>query len=105
MRWDGQHWKVASSPNVGNGSNDLAAIGGSSAANLYAVGLTITGSDSAVLILHWNGKHWGVVKGQNPGTAGNNLNAVYTPSPTSAWAVGSFSDGSHNRTLIEHCGK
>ena len=94
---------MTSSPDVGTGSNDLAAIGGTSPANAYAVGLTIDGTSSKTLIVHWGGKHWRVVPSRSPGTTGNNLDAIYALTPTSIWAAGTYNDGGFNRTLIEHC--
>ncbi len=105
LHWNGRQWARWPSPNAGNGtsSNDLGAIGGTSAANIYSVGQTFTGTSSQALLLHWNGTHWRTVPAKNPGTVGNGLDALYALSPASIWAVGSYNNGGFNRTLIERC--
>jgi hypothetical protein len=102
LHWNGKAWKHAFSPNTGAGSNDLYAIGGTSAANIYAVGTYLTAVGGKVLILHWNGRHWRVMAGRNP-NENNSFSAVFALSPGSIWAVGSTSTSSTTRTLIEHC--
>jgi hypothetical protein len=102
LHWNGKVWQRAVSPDVGSGSNDLFAIGGTSRANIYAVGDYLTGSGGKVLILHWNGSHWRVMTGRNPG-ADDSLSAVFALSPGNIWAVGSYSNSGTSRTLIEHC--
>ena len=102
LHWNGTRWKHAYSPNAGAGSNDLFAIGGTSAANVYAVGSYLTSTGGNVLILHWNGSHWRVMAGRNP-DQNNSLSAVFALSPASIWAVGSTSNSGTSRTLIEHC--
>jgi hypothetical protein len=102
LHWNGHKWQKAFSPNAGSGSNDVFAVGGTSARDIYAVGSAQTGTGSKVLILHWNGKRWGIVSGRNPGH-GNNFSAVFALSPRSVWAVGTENSGGSNRTLIEHC--
>jgi hypothetical protein len=81
----------------------MTADGGTSAANAYAVGQTISGATSKTLIAHWDGKRWQVAPSPNPGTTGNDLDALYAQSPATVWAAGSYSNGGFNRTLIEEC--
>jgi hypothetical protein len=102
LRWNGKTWKHAYSPNANAASNDLYAIGGTSAANIYAVGSYLTGTGGKVLILHWNGSHWRVMAGANP-NKNNSFSAVFALSPGSIWAVGRTSSSGTDRTLIEHC--
>jgi hypothetical protein len=100
LHWNGKKWLKAFSPN--EGSNDLEAIGATSAANIYAVG-TVYGTSSKGLVLHSNGSVWRTVRSRSLATAGNSLIAVYALSPSSIWAVGTAERGGHAQTLIEHC--
>jgi hypothetical protein len=101
LHWNGKTWKHAYSPNANAGSNDLNALGGTSAANIYAVGSYLTAAGGKVLILHWNGSHWRVMAGRNP-NQDNSFSAVFALSPASISAVGSTSTSSTTRTLVEH---
>jgi hypothetical protein len=100
LHWNGHRWLKAFSPNLG--SDDLDAVGATSAANVYAVG-TEFGTNSRALVLHWNGSHWRTVHAHSLTGAGDGLNAVFALSPASIWAVGFAEPGSHEQTLIEHC--
>lgn len=81
--WNGTAWTVVPSPNVGQGSNSLAAVAVRSADDVWAVGFfdDITGSipTRKTLIEHWNGSAWSVVSSPNAGTGDNWLSAVVTP--------------------------
>jgi hypothetical protein len=100
LHWNGRRWQKTFSPNLG--SDELNAVGATSAANIYAVG-TAFGTSSRALVLHWNGSHWRTVQARSLSTPGNSLNAVFALSPASIWAVGVAEPGSHEQTLIEHC--
>jgi hypothetical protein len=100
LHWNGHRWQKVFSPNLG--SNDLNAIGATSAANIYAVG-TDFGTSSRALVLHWNGSHWRTVQAHGLSMPGDALSAVFALSPASIWAVGVADQGSQERTLIEHC--
>jgi hypothetical protein len=99
LHWNGRRWRKAVSPNVGTSSNDLNAIGATSATNIYAVG----DAGTKALILHWNGRRWATEPGRNPGSDSNALEAVYALSPANIYAVGITDSGGNFRTLIEHC--
>jgi len=105
LRWDGRHWRRSYSPITGpHDSDDVNALGATSAANIYAVGVRYRNMIGTVLIVHWNGSHWQVLQGRNPGNSYNAFTAVFALSARSVWAVGiSDSNGGHSRTLIEHC--
>ena len=87
--WNGNHWNLVSSPNVGTGDNDLYGVSAISANNVWAVGQ----SSGNTLIEHWNGSQWSVVTSPNMGQ----LTAITTISATNIWAVGGLS-----QTIVEH---
>jgi hypothetical protein len=102
LHWNGHKWQKAVSPNSGAGSNEVLAVGGTSARDIYAVGQILTSTGAKALILHWNGRRWGFEAGRDPGT-NDSLNAVFAQSPRSIWAVGHYTSSGSFRTLIEHC--
>lgn len=55
-RWDGAHWTVFVTPNVGTDSNELDGVTCASATACFAVGSS--GNFGASLIERWNGKAW-----------------------------------------------
>lgn len=87
-------WSVVSSPNVSADINQLYAVAGVNARDIWAVGqYCATGCGTfdeidRTLIEHWNGKAWVVVPSPNIGDGSNTLNSVAVISPTEAWAVG-----------------
>jgi hypothetical protein len=82
--WNGTSWSVVSSPSPSATNNDLTAVAGTSASDVWAVGWTLDGS---VLIEHYNGSSWSVVS--NPAVpSGSILYGVTAITPTNAWAVG-----------------
>jgi hypothetical protein len=57
-RWDGKHWTVVPSPNVGTVGNSLSAVVALSAADVWATGAWSDGpSSSSALIEHWTGRN------------------------------------------------
>ena len=89
-RWNGKHWQVVHSPNVGTANNILNGVAGFSDDNMWAVGSS--SNDDLVghtLIGHGHDKHWHVVASPNVGTANNELNGVaVVPGTQNLWAVG-----------------
>jgi hypothetical protein len=96
--WNGAQWSVVPSPSPSSKSNDLTAVAGSGASDVWAVGWTL---DGGALIEHWNGSSWSVVP--NPAPSGSVLHAVTAISPTDAWAVG-YQPGASGAllTLVMH---
>ena len=105
LHWNGHKWLKSYSPNTGaTDSDDVNAVGATSAVNIYAVGADYRNTSSHVLIVHFNGSHWRVLAGRNPGAGYNIFNGVFALSARSIWAVGTTTGKTgHNRTLIEHC--
>src|SRR5258707_68301 len=61
--WDGAHWSVVHSPNIGTSANGLSAVTAFSSSDIWAVGEDSNGKVGArTLIEHWNGKQWSVVQ-------------------------------------------
>jgi alpha-tubulin suppressor-like RCC1 family protein len=90
--WDGTSWSVVPSPNPRTGFgafDELKAVAGSSAGDLWAVGEYSDGQNfNAFLFEHWNGTAWSRVRepaALHPSDFGE---AVTVLSPTDAWAVG-----------------
>jgi hypothetical protein len=76
----------------------IYGISGTSAANVWAVGVTgdIDGEAFRTLIAHWNGRRWTVVHDFSPL---GQLTAISTDSPADAWALGQDNQGN---TFIIH---
>ena len=91
--WNGQAWKVQSSPNP-SGSNQedsLNAVSATSTTNAWAVGVRGgRGSPRQALVEHWDGRAWKTQSSAKspPSPAGSVLNGVAAISATRAWAVG-----------------
>jgi hypothetical protein len=97
-------WSIVPSPNPGgNLYNRLKAVGGSSGADVWAVGQYI-GGGVLTLVEHWNGSAWAVVPSANIAGADNVFNAVAASGPDDAWAVGKseVSGSLTSQILIEH---
>jgi alpha-tubulin suppressor-like RCC1 family protein len=98
--FDGNSWTVVPSPDPEQGpgaTDELRAVSGTNADDLWAVGTFSNGSTfSALLLLHWNGTTW---KFFAPATRGTQFGtAVTVISPHDAWAVG----GELGGTVSEH---
>ena len=105
FRWNGSSWRRVGSPNPSGagGDDQLKAVSGFSARNVWAVGDDKKGSATRTLVLHWDGSHWRHVTSPSP-AAGRNafLNGVVADGRKSAWAVGAYRAGGTQRPLVEH---
>ena len=88
--FDGQSWQIVPSPNKALPQNELHAVAGSSATDIWAVGTALdpAASPAKTLILHFNGSSWTIVPSPSPDTSNNTLFAVAAISPTNAYAAG-----------------
>ena len=105
VHYDGHHWGVVPTPNVGGGQNTLLGVTALPDGTAWAVGDYVLsgGGSSRTLIEHWDGSHWSVVPSPSPGHQENLLYGVAATSDGSAWAVGAREGpGGTFRTLIEH---
>jgi hypothetical protein len=100
--WDGSKWTIVPTPNAFKGrtrNSGLAAVGGSSSSNVWAVGDYQSGAkslDTSTLVEHWDGARWQLQPSPNgaPGAQGERgLSAIAALSRTSALAVGSYGAG------------
>jgi len=99
--WNGSAWSVVPSQDPGAVGNSFFGVSATSAADVWAVGNTITGlTASDTLVEHWDGAAWTVVPAPSPGGINAFLYATSAVSPTDAWA-GSYFTGTTNLGLIE----
>lgn len=91
--WDGAAWTTVASPNSSSVANELDAVSGDSANDVWAVGQIKVGQDPATfknqpVIEHWDGRNWTVspIPALPQGDA--YLMGIAAVSSTSAWAVG-----------------
>lgn len=104
-------WSAAPISVAGGGAFQLAAISGSSPADLWAVGSTVTGpAERRPLVEHWDGRRWTASEGARTGTGvadpaefGGALTGVQALGPDDVWAAG-WRDvgGSTPEPLVEH---
>jgi alkylated DNA repair dioxygenase AlkB len=106
VHWDGSAWTQVPSPNVsGSVVDSLAAVRGTSASNVWAVGHYNNSSNvSQTLTLHWNGSAWKVVPSPDPSgpALDQELTGVAGSSAQDAWAVGFYYNGSFDKSMILH---
>lgn len=114
IHWNGKAWKRVPSPSPTsamtsspNFNDTLAAVAGSSARNVWAVGQYAVMKNgtrgSRSLVLHWNGSRWKQVATPDPLTRGHAsyLSGVAAPSPSGVWAVGSVNRHGAGHALAE----
>ena len=103
--WNGSHWQVVTSPNVGTDNNDLSDVAVDLSGGVWTVGtyFNTAHNHEQTLIERGHGGNWQVVPSPNAGIDNNDLHGVAVELSGNAWAVGSYFDprtGS-SRTLIE----
>lgn len=103
VHFNGTSWVAVPSPNVGNRWNDLVAVSGTSANDVWAVGCwRDIGGLFQNLAMHWNGASWSVVATPNVAGAENQLQGVVAISSNDAWAAGRVNDGISERAIFLH---
>jgi hypothetical protein len=102
QHFDGNSWKIVSSPNPGNDTlSQLHSVAGVSANDVWAVGSSHNGRlPSRTLIEHWDGVQWSIVPTPSPDTQFNELRGVVALSANDVWAVG-YRGGTKTETPIE----
>jgi hypothetical protein len=103
--WTGATWVVMASPNASTKHNELDAVSGTSANDVWAVGRYEPQSgQERTLIEHWDGSGWTIVPSPNVGQYHNELDGVAAVSPTDVWAVGHYDEQPTpaDTALIEH---
>ncbi len=111
LHWDGSVWSVVPSPSPDPNANTLAAVGGASPGNLWAVGSKGLDETTAgvppgtrTLAIHWNGSTWSNLSTPSIGDQ-DVFTGVAATGAASGAAVGSFDNTSGSipvsRTLAE----
>ncbi|HEY2641694.1 MAG TPA: alkaline phosphatase family protein [Streptosporangiaceae bacterium] len=100
-------WALVTSPNVGPSDNQLTAVAGGSASDIWAVGSMLPNANAtrlSTLALHYNGVTWSRVATPNTGSEANSFYGVAALPDGTAWATGIYttSSGHTGRALIEH---
>jgi hypothetical protein len=97
--WNGTAWSVATRPANEPAGGELHAVSASSAADVWAVGLSLDPNtlQRTGLFEHFNGTAWSVVPGPDLG-ADTFLFGVEAVAPNDAWAVGRIDEAA----LVEH---
>src|SRR6266568_1769184 len=103
--WNGSHWQVMPSSNVGTAFNSLVRVAADLSGSVWTVGtyFNTAHNHEQTLIERGHGGNWQVVPSPNAGIDNNDLHGVAVELSGNAWAVGSYFDprtGS-SRTLIE----
>jgi hypothetical protein len=100
--FDGSAWTIVPSPNrPGHDFNVLHAVSGTSASDVWAVGVSHGGLlPSRTLIQHWDGIQWRIVPSPSPDDQLNELRGVAAIAPDDVWAVG-YRSGTQTREPIE----
>ncbi|HJT56128.1 MAG TPA: hypothetical protein VJ761_06525 [Ktedonobacteraceae bacterium] len=100
--WDGSHWTVVATQNVGYYGSELAAVSAVSSTDVWAVGSYLNvDNSSSTLIEHWDGKQWSIISSPN---AGSNTYLIGVAALTSnnVWAIGDEIVSGAIDSLIEH---
>jgi hypothetical protein len=95
LHYNGTSWTQFATPSPGTRNNDVTAIDGSAADDVWAVGYSLDlpygNRFRKSMILHWNGSAWSQVA--SPNSDSTYLYDVVAVSRTDAWAVGFSSTG------------
>jgi hypothetical protein len=92
LHWNGTTWITVASPNPGGAANpnQLYAVGGVAASDVWAVGAA--GYPERALTLHWNGSSWAAVANRCAAP----LSGVVALSAHDVWAVGNATSCHYN---------
>jgi hypothetical protein len=102
QHFDGTAWSIVPSPNrPGHSFNVLYAVSGTSANDVWAVGVSHDGLfPSRTLIQHWDGTQWSIVPSPSPADQLNDLRGVAAIAPDDVWAVG-YHSGAQTQEPID----
>lgn len=114
IHWNGKAWKRVPSPNPTTSmtssasfNDTLAAVAGSSARDVWAVGQYYVAANgtrgSRSLVLHWDGSRWKQVPTADPLTPGHAsyLYGVAAPTSRGVWAIGTVNRHGAGHALSE----
>jgi hypothetical protein len=102
--YNGTSWRVVSSPNPAGGRyDDLTGVSGTSASDIWSVGMEfVNSSHSSPIIEHYNGSAWSLVTSAQPAQVGD-LEAVAALTPANVWAVGNGHTATGvNAPMVQH---
>ena len=102
--YGGTSWQVVPSPNPAGGRyDDLTGVSGTSASDIWSVGMEfVNSSRSFPIIEHYNGSAWSLVPSAEPTQVGD-LSAVAALTPANAWAVGNgHTPAGVNAPMVQH---
>ena len=99
--WNGRRWAVVPSPSPRKGGGSLlAGVSGSSANDLWAVGIR---AGTHTMAEHWNGAKWRRIDTPDVGGFASGLTSTDVVASTDAWAAGFWAVGpSNEKPLVEH---
>ena len=102
--YNGTSWRVVPSPNPAGGRyDDLTGVSGTSASDIWSVGMEfVNSSHSFPIIEHYNGTAWSLVSSAQPTQVGD-LSAVAALTPANVWAVGNgHTPAGVNAPVVQH---
>lgn len=102
QRFNGSSWSVVAGPNPNASFNQLLAVDGASATDVWAVGTAGIGNASTGLALRWNGSAWSAVTLPAPpaGLTGVRLNDVSAVAANDVWVVGQAFNSALRQTVF-----
>lgn len=88
--WDGNAWKLVTSPNVPNAASNLLAVTVLAPNDVWAAGSSSSanGQGGGVVIEHWDGRSWKLVPGPDLGHQFATLESIAAVASNDIWAVG-----------------
>jgi hypothetical protein len=106
LRWDGQTWVQASTPNANVRDIESDPVGGTSFEDVAATSADdawAVGGGQGPVIQHWDGDMWSVIASPNVNLVNGTLMTVSADRADNAWAAGSGSVGGDGiGPVIEH---
>jgi hypothetical protein len=86
-RWNGAHWSIVRTPELGSGYSELSGVAALSRKHVWVVGDFTPEHTERALLLHYNGRKWSKARIPNPENWDELLD-VSAVSPRDVWAVG-----------------
>ncbi|HKP51561.1 MAG TPA: S-layer homology domain-containing protein [Chloroflexia bacterium] len=97
LHWDGSTWAIVENPTTPMGDyrpNNLNAVDGVAANDIWAVGAYRSTDRSRTMIEHWDGSAWSMVTYPlPPDSVEDELYGISALASNDVWAVGSYSPG------------
>jgi hypothetical protein len=102
--YNGSAWTVVSTPNFGNGFNDLNGVVATDSNDVWAVGNTQNVGIFYNLVETWNGVSWSAVATPQPSSTVNSLGGITAVGHNNLYAAGFYRDNitGQDKTLVIH---